>query len=143
MIPTQLLIDLGYKGAVIILSDDWRSNRHIKLSDNKSLCGRYITPQGKAYDKNGRFIAYKPGSYTDVYGFYGSGRCKQCLTKYLRHRLSERGQSMIAKANALRLVADWRRNAAVQQFREAHRARLAAKEAQLQRARTLLGLPAR
>jgi hypothetical protein len=137
MIPTQLLLDLGYKGAIIILSDDWHSNRHIQVSDNLSLCRRKIIKQGKVYTK-GKFMGYKPGAYTTIWGFYGDGRCKECLRRYLQHRLSEKGQTMIRKARALRFVQEWTRNRDALVLKE----KLAKRKARIKaRARRLLGLP--
>src|SRR5215470_9484875 len=113
MIATQLLNDLGYKGAIIVLSGDYRSNRHIKVSETKSLCGLSIVLQNKVYTK-GRFTGYKPGSYTDVWGFYGPQRCKICLARYLQHRQSPKGIVMVKKAEALRLKQSWDRHRDVQ-----------------------------
>lgn len=128
MVPTQLLNDLGYIGAVIILTDDWQSNRHIQTSKNRTLCGRPLFKQGKVLDTKGKFNGYKPGAYTEVWGFYGSGRCKQCLTRHLQHRLSDKGKVMLKKAEALRLKQAWDRKLASD------------KQARLHKARILLGL---
>lgn len=103
MISTQLLWDLGYRGAIIRLTDDWHSNRHIQRSDTKTLCGLKLVRQAKVM-KAGKFIGYKPDSYDDVWGFYGPGRCKECLTRYLRYRLSPEGKKKVKKAKALRII---------------------------------------
>jgi hypothetical protein len=100
MIHTQLLQALGYKGACILLSADWHSNRHILKKNDYTLCGLQTCIQKKVM-KDGRFTGYKPGSITEVYGFYGSGMCKTCLKSYLRHRLSPKGKFMLRKARAL------------------------------------------
>ena len=99
MISSQLLWDLGFKGACIILSEDYRSNRHIRATDKKTLCGRNTVKQ-KDIMVDGRFKGYVPGSSADVWGFYGSGRCKVCLTKYLRFRLGPEGKKRLHKARA-------------------------------------------
>jgi len=135
MISTQLLNDLGYKGAIIVLSEDWRGNRHIRVSDTRSLCGIALVRQDKMYNNKGRFLGYKPGSYTDVYGFYGVQRCKKCLARYLQHRQSDKGKVMLKKAEALRLKQAWDRKIIADKVAE--------KLARQRRARSLLGLPQR
>lgn len=120
MIYTQLLWDLGYLGAIIRLTDDWRSNRHIQVKDDRTLCGLKLRKQRKVM-KNGRFIGYIPDSYDTVWGFYGQGRCKECLKRYLRHRLSPKGKLMIRKAKALRAIHDQDRECFAK--KAAHKAR--------------------
>jgi hypothetical protein len=105
MIPTQLLWALGYKGAVIILSGDYRSNRHIIKKNDVTLCG-IKTRKQKDIRVDGKFKGFVEGSATDVYGFYGAGRCKECLKAYLQRRLSKDGakQARLYQARlALRL----------------------------------------
>ena len=93
MIPTQLLWALGYKGAVIVLSGDYRSNRHIIKKSGVTLCG-IKTRKQKDIRVDGKFKGFEPGSIVEVYGFYGSGRCKECLTTYYRRRLSPDGNKL-------------------------------------------------
>jgi len=95
MIPEQQLWALGYEGTVIALTEDYRSNRHIAVSKQKTLCGKPMKKNGLLYNKDGRFMGYKPDSFDSVYGFYGAHRCKECLRRYLRHRLSPRGEKML------------------------------------------------
>jgi hypothetical protein len=94
VIHTQLLTALGYKGACIILSEDYHHNRHILKRNDYTLCGKKTVTQ-KMVLVNGRFKGYKPGSAIEVTGFYGLGRCKECLTAYLRHRLSVPGRKLV------------------------------------------------
>jgi len=54
-----------------------------------------LTKQTKLYNSKGRFLGYKPGAYTDVNGFYGSGRCKDCLKAWLIYRLSPQGKKQV------------------------------------------------
>lgn len=86
---------LGFKGACIMLSESYLSNRHVVRRDGYTLCGKKTILQNKVLVK-GRFTGYKPGSATPVWGFYGSGRCKACLTKYLERRLSPKGKKLAA-----------------------------------------------
>jgi hypothetical protein len=96
MIPEQQLWALGYEGAAIALTEDYRSNRHIAASKTKTLCGKPMVKSGFLYTKDGkRFLGYKPNSFDKVYGFYGAHRCKECLRRYLRHRLSPKGEKML------------------------------------------------
>jgi hypothetical protein len=99
MIHTQLLMALGYKGACIMLSEDYHHNRHILKPNNYTLCGKKTRVQ-KMVMKDGRFKGYELGSVTDVAGFYGTGRCKECLTRWLQHRLSPQGQKQLRLYNA-------------------------------------------
>lgn len=99
MIHTQLLWALGYKSACIILSEDFRHNRHILNRNDYTLCGKKTIAQ-KQVLVNGRFKGYKPGSCTEVSGFYGSGRCKDCLKAYLQKRLSPEGDKQVRLYNA-------------------------------------------
>ena len=94
MIPTQMLMALGYKGACIVLSEDYRHNRHILKRNDYTLCGKKTITQ-KMVMVNGRFKGYELGSATDVSGFYGTGRCKECLKAWLRHRLSPQGKKQL------------------------------------------------
>lgn len=94
MIPTQLLWALGYKGAVIVLSGDYRSNRHIIKQNDVTLCG-IKTRKQKDIRVDGKFKGFVDGSATEVYGFYGDGRCKECLKAYLRRRLSPDGGKQV------------------------------------------------
>lgn len=135
MISTQLLWNLGFKGAIIKLDEDWRSNRHIKVSDHKTLCSKVLVKQKMLY-KDGHFLGYKPGSYTDTWGFYGDGRCKDCLTRYLRFRLSPEGKKRLRKAIALEILRQKQREADIARFREAYERNQRIK----QRARRILGL---
>jgi hypothetical protein len=100
MISTQQLWDLGYLGAVILLTEDWRQNRHIRATKTHTLCGKPIRKEKMLY-KDGKFIGYAPGSAAPIWGFY-SQRCKNCLRLYLQHRLSPKGKKMLQKARALR-----------------------------------------
>jgi hypothetical protein len=77
-----------------MLSGDWRSNRHILKKNGYTLCGLKTCTQ-QSVMKDGRFTGYKPGSVTETYGFYGSGRCKECLKVWLRHRLSPQGKKQV------------------------------------------------
>jgi hypothetical protein len=97
---------LGYKGACIILTEDFHHNRHILKKNDYTLCGKKTITQKQVLVK-GRFKGYKPGSATDVAGFYGSGKCKTCLVKYLQHRLSKEGKLMLQKAKARELLREW------------------------------------
>jgi hypothetical protein len=74
-----------------MLTEDYHTNRHVLAREGMTLCGKKTVKQNKVLVK-GRFKGYKPGSATDVWGFYGSGRCKECLTKYLQRRLSPTGK---------------------------------------------------
>lgn len=95
MIYEQLLWALGYKGGVIALSEDYRSNRHIAVSSTQTLCGKPMKLSQLVYGKDGKFIGYRADSFDKVYGFYGSQRCKECLMRYLRHRLSPKGKKLV------------------------------------------------
>jgi hypothetical protein len=99
VIHTQLLMALGYKGACIILTEDFHHNRHILKKNDYTLCGKKTITQKQVLVK-GRFKGYKPGSATDVAGFYGSGRCKDCLKAWLQHRLSPQGVKQVRLYNA-------------------------------------------
>lgn len=90
---------LGYKGACIMLSEDYHHNRHILKRNNYTLCGKKTIIQ-KMVMKDGRFTGYLQGSATGTWGFYGSGRCKTCLIAYFKHRLSKEGKKMLRLYNA-------------------------------------------
>lgn len=100
MVPEQQLWALGYQGAVIALTEDYLSNRHIAKSPNRTLCGKPIKKSKLQYNNGGKFLGYAQDSFTSVYGFYGSGRCKDCLTRYLKHRLSPEGEKLMRKYRA-------------------------------------------
>jgi hypothetical protein len=105
MIPTQLLWALGYKGAVIVLSGDYRSNRHIIKQNDVTLCG-IKTRKQKDIRVDGKFKGFVDGSATEVYGFYGGGRCKKCLVILMRRRLSPEGKKIVHLYKARQLLRD-------------------------------------
>jgi hypothetical protein len=108
VIHTQLLTALGYKGACIILSEDYHHNRHILKRNDYTLCGKKTVTQ-KMVLVNGRFKGYKPGSAIEVTGFYGGGKCKTCLVKYLRQRLSPEGKKLFRLYKARELMREWKK----------------------------------
>jgi len=95
-----MLWALGYRGGTIALGEHWSSNRHIALSNTQTLCGKKMVLARLVYGKDGKFIGYQSDSFEHAYGFYGSQRCKECLRRYLRHRLSPLGKKQVRLYNA-------------------------------------------
>jgi hypothetical protein len=96
MIHHQLLINLGYQGAAIRMSE-WK--KHIKRTNKQTLCGKGLS--GARLEVQSGKLRYTANSAQDVWGFYGPNLCKDCLTAYLRHRLSDKGKRMLHKARVL------------------------------------------